>query len=80
MEIICIENQFWWASRFITKGKKIGEVLDFISDVMTSRPHAILNTGGHGAPFGLNPHTNPKLFNQIMVDNDIKKATNATKL
>ena len=77
MEIICIENQFWWASRFVTKGQKVGEVLDFITEVLTSRPYTILNTGGHSAPHGLNPHTNPKFVDQNFSDNDRKKATKA---
>ena len=75
-EILCINGQFWWASRFTVKECEVEEVLKFIAEDM-KRGYIVVNTGGYSDKKGANPATNAKY---VMKDFSAKDRKIATKI
>jgi hypothetical protein len=70
-EILWLNGNIWWSSRFKTRGSHLVEVLKFVAEDL-NRKYIVINTGGHGAPDGSNASTNKKHVEEKFSHDDRK--------
>ena len=58
--MICIYEQLWWATKFLTSGTQLKDVMKFVVEDL-DRKYILINTGGHGDKNGNNPSTKRSL-------------------